>query len=417
MAADAPQLSSNPISRWQQKQAIKKEYAAAKRAGKSASSGVSNAKHTAQNTAAVEKKSAEKTKQAGQFVWRHKKGFAIALALLLILAFFLNGLSSCSVLVEGGVSAIGLSTYQSEDADLLGAEAAYCALEDELQNYLDTYESTHDYDEYHFDLDEIEHDPYVLLSILSALHEGPWTVDEVQGTLQMLFEKQYILTEDVVVETRYRTETDTWTDEDGNTHTDTYEVPYDYYICTVTLENFNLSHVPVYIMGEDQLSMYAVYMSTLGNRPELFPGSEYVGKYITDPPEEYEIPPALMEDETFAAIITEAEKYVGYPYVWGGSSPSTSFDCSGFVSYVYNQCGWDFGRLGAQGLCNISTRVSSPQPGDLVFFTGTYDTPGVSHVGIYVGNDVMLHCGDPISYANLNSSYWQAHFYCYGRLP
>lgn len=417
MATDAPQLSSNPISRWQQKQAIKKEYAAAKRAGKSVSSSAAHARHTAQNTATAAKKAAEKTKQAGQFVWRHKKGFLIVLGLGLILLFFLNGLSSCSVMVEGVVGSIGISSYQSEDADLLGAESAYCALEDELQHYLDTYESTHDYDEYHFDLDEIEHDPYVLLSILSALHEGPWTVGEVQGTLQMLFEKQYILTEDVVVETRYRTETDTWTDEDGNTHTDTYQVPYDYYICTVTLENFNLSHVPVYIMGEDQLSMYAVYMSTLGNRPELFPGSEYVGKYITDPPEEYEIPPALMEDETFAAIITEAEKYVGYPYVWGGSSPSTSFDCSGFVSYVYNQCGWDFGRLGAQGLCNISTRVSSPQPGDLVFFTGTYDTPGVSHVGIYVGNDVMLHCGDPISYANLNSSYWQAHFYCYGRLP
>ena len=284
VSADAPQLSSNPISRWQQKQAIKKECAAAKRTGKSVSSGTSHAKHTAQNTATAAKKAAEKTKQAGRFMWRHKKGFAIALALVLILAFFLNGLSSCSVLVEGGVSTIGLSTYQSEDADLLGAEAAYCALEDELQHYLDTYESTHDYDEYHFDLDEIEHDPYVLLSILSALHEGPWAVDEVQGTLQMLFDKQYILTEDVVVETRYRTETDTWTDEDGNTHTDTYQVPYDYYICTVTLENFNLSHVPVYIMGEDQLSMYAVYMSTLGNRPELFPGSEYVGKYITDPP-------------------------------------------------------------------------------------------------------------------------------------
>ncbi len=411
-ADHAPQLASNPVSRWQQKQAIKKEYAAAKRAGKS----VSGAGQTAQNTAKAAKKAAQEGKRATGFFWRHKKGFLLVLAIGLMFALFQGGLSSCSVLVEGVAGSIGLSSYQSKDADLLGAEAAYRALEAELQNYLDTYTSTHDYDEYHFDLDDIEHDPYVLLSILSALHEGAWTLDEVQGTLQTLFDKLYILTEDVVVEVRYRTETDTWTDEDGNTHTDTYQVPYDYYICYVTLENFNLSHVPVYIMGEDQLSMYALLMSTLGNRPELFPGSEYQGKYIHNPPERYEIPPALLEDETFAAIHKEAEKYLGYPYVWGGSSPSTSFDCSGFVSYVYNQCCWDFGRLGAQGLCNISTPVSNPQPGDLVFFTGTYDTPGISHVGIYVGNDVMLHCGDPISYANLNSSYWQSHLYGYGRL-
>ena len=188
-----------------------------------------------------------------------------------------------------------------------------------------------------------------------------------------------------------------------------------YYICYVTLENFNLSHLPVYIMGEETLSRYALYMATLGNRPDLFPSSPYVGKYTNKPPA-HEIPEDYLADETFAAILKEAEKYVGYPYVWGGSSPSTSFDCSSFVSYVYNQCGWDFGRLGAQGLYNISTRTSSPKPGDLVFFTGTYDTPGISHVGIYVGDGWMLHCGDPISYANLNTSYWQSHFYAYGKL-
>ena len=199
----------------------------------------------------------------------------------------------------------------------------------------------------------------------------------------MLFDRQYILTEDVVVETRYRTETDTWTDADGNTHTDTYQVPYDYYICTVTLENFNLSHVPVYIMSEEQLGMYATYMATLGNRPDLFPGSGYIGKYVEGSYTDYDIPPEALDDEVFAAIIKEAEKYLGYPYVWGGSSPSTSFDCSGFVSWVINHSGWDVGRLGAQGLCNICTPVSSAnvKPGDLVFFTGTYDTPGVSHVG------------------------------------
>ena len=296
-------------------------------------------------------------------------------------------------------------------------EAAYCALEDDLQHYLDTYESTHDYDEYHFNLDEIEHDPYVLLSLLCALHEGQWTIGEVQGTLQMLFDRQYILTEDVVVETRYRTETDTWTDEDGNSHTDTYQVPYDYYICTVTLENFDLSHVPVYVMGEDQLSRYAIYMATLGNRPDLFPDSPYVNKYITGKPGDYEVPGEYLDDETFAAMLAEAQKYIGYPYVWGGSSPATSFDCSGYVSWVINHSGWNVGRLGAQGLYNICTPTSSPKPGDLVFFKGTYDTPGVSHCGIYVGDGKMLHCGDPIGYANLNTSYWQSHFYAYGRLP
>ena len=336
-----------------------------------------------------------------------------------MLAFLLNGLSSCSVMMDGVGSGIAASTYPSQDADMLGAEAQYCEMEAELQRYLDTYESTHDYDEYHFDLDTIEHDPYVLISIITALHQGEWTLDEVQGTLQMLFDRQYILTEDVVVETRYRTETDTWADADGNTHTDTYQVPYDYYICTVTLENFNLSHVPVYIMSEEQLGMYATYMATLGNRPDLFPGSGYIGKYVEGSYTDYDIPPEALDDEVFAAIIKEAEKYLGYPYVWGGSSPSTSFDCSGFVSWVINHSGWDVGRLGAQGLCNICTPVSSAniKPGDLVFFTGTYDTPGVSHVGIYVGNNMMIHCGDPISYANLNSSYWQSHFYRYGRLP
>ena len=409
---DSP--TSNPVSKWQQKQAIKKQYAAAKH-----NQAAQTTAKAAENTVKAAKKAAEKAEKAGKYVWEHRRGFAIAAAILLMLAFLLNGLSSCSVIMDGVGSGIAASTYPSQDADMLGAEAQYCAMEAELQRYLDTYESTHDYDEYHFDLDTIEHDPYVLISMITALHQGEWTLDEVQGTLQMLFDRQYILTEDVVVETRYRTETDTWTDADGNTHTDTYQVPYDYYICTVTLENFNLSHVPVYIMSEEQLGMYATYMATLGNRPDLFPGSGYIGKYVEGSYTDYDISPEALDDEVFAAIIKEAEKYLGYPYVWGGSSPSTSFDCSGFVSWVINHSGWDVGRLGAQGLCNICTPVSSAnvKPGDLVFFTGTYDTPGVSHVGIYVGNNMMIHCGDPISYANLNSSYWQSHFYRYGRLP
>ena len=394
------------VSRYIQKQKIKRQYA-------------KQAREAAKQTAKAAEKTAVTTEKlaarAVAFVKRHPVGVLLFLACFLLLVLMQSCMSSAVTIGNGVVGAIGASTYAAEDADLRGAEAAYCGLEAELQDYLDSYERTLDYDEYHFELDDIEHDPYVLLSIISAMHEGAWTVDEVQGTLQMLFEKQYILTETVVTERRYYLETDTWTDEEGNTHTDTYRVYYDYYICTVTLENFNLSHLPIYIMGEDQLSRYALYMSALGNRPDLFPSSPYVAKYTADPVE-HEIPEAYLADETFAAILEEAEKYIGYPYVWGGYKPSTSFDCSGFVSYVYNQCGWDFGRLGAQGLYNISRRTSSPRPGDLVFFTGTYDTPGVSHVGIYVGDGWMLHCGDPIGYANLNTSYWQSHFYAYGRL-
>ena len=261
----------------------------------------------------------------------------------------------------------------------------------------------------------------MLISILTAWHEGAWTIDQVQGTLQMLFDRQYILTENVEVEVRYRTEQRTgyrtYTDPStGRTVTEEYEyevqVPYNYYICTVELENFNLSHLPVYIMGEEKVGRYALYIATLGNRPDLFGGRPLT-------PTLYDIPESYLSDETFAAMMAEAEKYIGYPYVWGGSSPKTSFDCSGFVSWVINHSGWNVGRLGAQGLCNICTPVSAAnvRPGDLVFFVGTYDTPGVSHVGIYVGDGWMIHAGNPIGYVNLNTNYWQSHFYTYGRLP
>lgn len=409
-------FSSNPYSRWQQKRAIRKEYAAAK-----AGTGTKSTVKASETTAKAARKASENTKKNGEFIARHKKGFLIVGGIAAAIALLFAGLSSCSVLFQGTAGGVGVSTYPSEDADMLAAEAAYTAMEDELREYLDNYESTHDYDEYHYDLDDIEHDPYVLISAITALYGGEWTVDDVGGILDTLFEKQYILTETVTTETRYRTETDTWTDEDGNSHTESYRVPYTYYICHVGLENFNLSHVPVYIMSQAQLSMYALYMSTLGNRPDLFPGSAYVDKYYYTEYEKYEIPPEALEDEQFAAMIKEAEKYLNFPYVWGGSSPATSFDCSGFVSYVCNNCGvgWDFGRLGASGLLGICTRVSSAnvRPGDLVFFQGTYDTAGASHVGIYVGNNMMLHCGDPIQYTSLNTNYWQSHFLAYGRLP
>ena len=408
-----PQLaSSNPISRLWQKKRLQKQYAAAHRAGTGA---VQAAGSASQTTASAAKKGGGTIAQKlGGFVTKNKHTLLIVGGIGLILMLIMGLMQSCTSMFVGGTSGLVASSYLSEDADLTGAEAAYCKMEAELQEYLGTYEATHDYDEYHFDLDEIEHDPYVLLSILSALHEGVFTLDEVQSDLEMLFDKQYIFTETVTTETRYRTETRT--DSEGNEYE--VEVPYTWYICAVTLENFDLSHVPVYIMGEDQLSMYAVYMSTLGNRPNLFLSSGYVDKYIENPPTVWDIPAEYLTDERFATLITEAEKYLGYPYVWGGSSPETSFDCSGFVSYVLTSTGLcNTGRLGAQGLYNISTPVSDPQPGDLVFFVGTYDTSGISHVGIYVGDGMMLHCGDPISYANLNTSYWQSHFYAYGRPP
>ena len=422
--AQNPQFQSNPYSRWQQKRAIKKEYAAAK-AGKT----TNNTVKASEATAKAAKKTAEKSKKTGEFIARHKKGFLIAIGIVAVLAIFLNIMSSCSVMFQAGVTAVGATTYPCEDSDMLAAEAQYCAMEAELQQYLDTYESTRDYDEYHFDLDAIEHDPYVLISAITALHGGEWTIDEVGGILDMLFEKQYILTETVTSETRYRTETRTGyhtsTDpETGEIELIPYdydvEVPYTHYICTVELENFNLSHVPVYIMSQEQLSMYAAYMGTLGNRPDLFSGSGYVDRYYNTEYADYEIPPEALEDEQFAAMIAEAEKYLGYPYVWGGSSPSTSFDCSGFVSWVINNCGvgWNVGRLGADSLRHICTAVSSAnaRPGDLIFFQGTYDTTGASHVGIYVGNGMMIHCGDPIQYASINTSYWQSHFLSFGRL-
>ena len=372
--AENPQLASNPISRLWQKRKLQKQYAAAYRAaGKTAQAG-----KTAEATAKAAKKTAQESKRTALFVKRYWKGALIVGGIGLLLVMLLGSLQSCSSMFGGGVSNIMASSYFSEDSDMLAAEEAYCAKEDELREYLDTYEATHDYDEYHFDLDEIEHDPYVLISILSALHEGVFTIDQVQGDLQTLFDKQYILTETVTTETRYRTETRT--DSEGNPYT--VRVPYTWTICTVTLENFDLSHVPVYMMGEEQLSLYATYMSTLGNRPDLFPSSGYVNKYIENPPTAWEIPSEYLTDERFNTLITEAEKYLGYPYVWGGSSPSTSFDCSGFVSYVLTNSGLcNTGRLGAQGLYNISTPVSDPQPGDLVFFVGTYDTSGLPHGG------------------------------------
>ena len=423
--AEVEHPTSNPLSRWRQKQAIKRQYAAQK-AGRS----------TVESSARAAKEAAKKSEQAATFVVRHRKGIVVILGIFMLLAFLLNAVSSCSMMVEGIGAGIAAGSYAAADDDIVGAEAAYCAMEQALQRQLDRYEQTHDYDACHYELDDIGHDPYVLTAILSAMHPGEWALQEVMGTLEMLFEKQYILTETVESETRYRTETvtgerhardpvtgaylyDQWGDPIMEEYAYEAQVPYTYRSVTVKLENFDLSHVPVYVMNEETLGRYALYMATLGNRPDLFPDSDYIQKHLIDGYTDYDIPPDALEDAQFAAMIKEAEKYLGYPYVWGGSSPSTSFDCSGFVCWVVNHSGWSVGRTSAQGLYNLCTPVSrsNARPGDLVFFKGTYKTNGVSHVGIYVGNNRMLHCGDPISYTNINTQYWQSHFFTFGRLP
>ena len=384
----------------QQKQRIKKQYARAKiQERREECSALSVTRDFAE-------KAVVKVKDSVAYVRRSPKAAAVALVLFIMLSMLTNIVSSCSLILEGISSSIAGSTYPSDDADMLAAEAEYCAMEAQLQSDMDHYEDNHDYDEYSFELDSIGHDPYVLISTLTAMYDGAWTIDEVRGTLRMLFEQQYTLTETI--------NTSTVTDPENPE-----AEPQEYRIVDVKLKNNDLSHLPCEILSEEQLARYSVYMATLGNRPDLFPGSAYIGRYGEGSYITYEIPPSALEDEAFAAIIAEAEKYLGYPYVWGGSSPSTSFDCSGFVCWVLNHSGWNVGRTTAQGLCNFCTpvRYSDAKPGDLVFFMGTYDTPEVSHVGIYVGNDMMIHCGDPISYSNLNSAYWQEHLYCYGRLP
>lgn len=326
---DNPEMAQavkNPVARFWQKQKIKRDYAKAARAAGQTAQGAASATKT---TAAAAKKAAEKSKQAASFVARHWKGVLLIGGVGLMLMLIMGGLQSCTAMFGSAGTGVAATSYLSEDSDMLGAEAAYADMEADLQYELDNYESLHPgYDEYRFDLDEIGHDPYVLTSILSALHEGVYTLGDVQGDLAMLFEKQYTLTQTIETETRYRTETRT--DSEGNTYT--VQVPYTYYICNVKLENFDMSHLPVYIMGEEQMSLYAVYMHTLGNRPDLFPNGTYPNASTVKEPTYYDIPPEALEDATFAAMMAEAEKYVGYPYVWGGSSPSTSFDYHTYTS-------------------------------------------------------------------------------------
>ena len=362
-------------SRMQQKRYVKREYMKAKRSSENTAKASEIAARAAADTA-------EKAKQAVEFVRTHPKGVVIALAIILFLLIFTSLVSSCSVMLEGMLGGIGASTYQSEEEDMLEAEEAYRAMEDKLQYTLDNYEMLYPgYDEYRITGEVSGHDPYVLTSILSAMY-GKYTANEAHDTLERIFSLQYRLEERV---------------RRG--------------VCTVKLTVKPMEDIARTILTDEQYERYKLYIETKGNYPELFDS--------IDSPQTQAIHGDMIVADTFTKVKAEAEKYLGYPYVWGGSSPETSFDCSGFVSWVYNHSGWSIGRCTAQGLYNICTPVSEDevQPGDLVFFKGTYATYGVSHVGIYMGNAEMLHCGDPISYADLTLPYWKQHFFAYGRLP
>jgi cell wall-associated NlpC family hydrolase len=412
--------ASSPASKAAQRKAVKRGYAAAFRNGDI--SGAKKAAATAKSAAAKSKEAAQRT---AAFVRRHWKAVGVALAIVGIFALAFAAFSSCGAMLQSGAQSVIATSYTSEDADIIQTDKDYTAKETALSNRIANIEVEYPgYDEYRYELAEIGHDPYELASYLTALYQT-YTPSMVAAELTRLFGQQYKLTLTPVTEVRYRevektgsyTTTDPVTGEVA-THTYTYteQEAYDYHILNVKLTNRSLGAVAMEGMTAEQAEMYAVYMEVKGNKPDLFADNPYVsrGEYT-----DYDIPPEALTDARFAAMMREAEKYLGYPYVWGGSSPSTSFDCSGYVSWVVNHSGWDFGRLTANGLmgkCAIIPKAQA-KPGDLIFFQGTYDTAGASHVGIYVGDGMMIHCGNPISYASIETPYWQSHFYCFGRLP
>lgn len=417
-----PQAGSNFFSRWRQKQAIKKEYAAAK-------AGAAAAENTAAGTAKAAQGTASMTEKAFQFVQSHSHiiiGIAAVGLLVLVIA---GSVSSCSVLINGGGNVVLGTSYTAEDEDLKGVETDYTKLEDKLRKQIDRIETDHPgYDEYRYNLAEIGHNPYELASLLTVEFEN-YTRSQVQARLQSIFEAQYELKMEEKVEIRTRKETRVgyrYNPITGTGHTYTYQVTvqYEYKILNVTLLNRGVDYVARNSgLTDDQLQRYEVTLECRGNRDDLFAGIAFAtpdGAGSSGEYQDYDIPGEALTDEKFRKMITEAEKYLGYPYVWGGSSPSTSFDCSGFVSWVINHCGngWNVGRQTANGLmgkCDIIPK-SEAKPGDLIFFQKTYNTSGASHVGIYVGNGMMIHCGSPISYASIETSYWRQHYYCMGRI-
>ena len=417
-----PQAGSNFFSRWRQKQAIKKEYAAAK-------AGAAAAENTAAGTAKAAQGTASMTEKAFQFVQSHSHiiiGIAAVGLLVLVIA---GSVSSCSVLINGGGNVVLGTSYTAEDEDLKGVETDYTKLEDKLRKQIDRIETDHPgYDEYRYNLAEIGHNPYELASLLTVEFEN-YTRSQVQARLQSIFEAQYKLKLEEKVEIRTRKETRVgyrYNPITGTGHTYTYQVTvqYEYKILNVTLLNRGVDYVARNSgLTDDQLQRYEVTLDCRGNRDDLFAGIAFAtpdGAGSSGEYQDYDIPGEALTDEKFRKMITEAEKYLGYPYVWGGSSPSTSFDCSGFVSWVINHCGngWNVGRQTANGLmgkCDIIPK-SEAKPGDLIFFQKTYNTSGASHVGIYVGNGMMIHCGNPISYASIETNYWRQHYYCMGRI-
>ena len=417
-----PQAGSNLFSRWRQKQAIKKEYAAAK-------AGAAAAENTASGTAKAAQGTVSITEKAFQFVQSHSHiiiGIAAVGLLVLVIA---GSVSSCSVLINGGGNVVLGTSYTAEDEDLKGVETDYTKLEDKLRKKIDRIETDHPgYDEYRYNLAEIGHNPYELASLLTVEFEN-YTRSQVQARLQSIFEAQYELKLEEKVEIRTRKETRVgyrYNPITGTGHTYTYQVTvqYEYKILNVTLLNRGVDYVARNSgLTDDQLQRYEVTLECRGNRDDLFAGIAFAtpdGAGSSGEYQDYDIPGEALTDEKFRKMITEAEKYLGYPYVWGGSSPSTSFDCSGFVSWVINHCGngWNVGRQTANGLmgkCDIIPK-SEAKPGDLIFFQKTYNTSGASHVGIYVGNGMMIHCGSPISYASIETSYWRQHYYCMGRI-
>ena len=421
--AENPQAASNPLSRWQQKRAIRKEYAALKAAGVSPG-GAPAAGKTVRRTGNATGRLAE--------VFQRRPSSLLILLLCAMLLILMGGLQSCTPLAQSVLESLVIGTYPATEDDVRAAERAYAEMERALQDEMDHYEQVHPgYDEYHVDADEIWHDPYVLIAIISAYFDGQeWTLDSAYPVIEKYFALQYVVTQTVSTETRYRTETRTGTQivtdpETGQQRTETYtydvQVPYAYTICEVRLENKNLSHLPVVSMSHHAMGMYALYMASHGNMEGIFSGNPYAVP-LRDPTL-YDIPQETLDaDPTFATLMEEACKYIGYPYVWGGASPETSFDCSGFVSYVFTNSGvYNTGRLGAKGLHSLCSRVSQDgvKPGDIVFFEGTMgeDVEGITHCGIYVGNHTMLHCGNPIGFADLEDAYWQTHFHSFGRIP
>ena len=417
---------SNWLSRWRQKQDIRQSYYAAAHSGTAAQTAGGKA---ASNGASATRSGVEQVIDKGRsvvstavngianFAKSNAHVLLIVGVFLLLLLLVMSAFSSCSILFSGTTQVSGQTIYTAEDRDIRGAETDYKKLEKELDKKIKRTPADHPgYDEYRYHLDAIEHDPWQLTSFLTTLYDD-YTRSEVQAKLKETFAKQYKLTTWVEVQTRYRTVVmiDIFT---GIPYT--VQVPYEYRIFHTKLVNKGLEVVIREELDNDQWKRYEIFQDTLGGRPYLFKGGLPPGGSDGSgaPGIDYQVPAEALTDEEFAAIYKEAQKYVGTPYVWGGSTPETGFDCSGYVCWVYNQNGYDVGRTTANGLWNKSQHISEAEakPGDLVFFDGTYDTPGKSHVGIYLGNGMMVSAGDPIKYANIHSSYWQKYLSGFGRL-